>query len=213
MLGWLSAPCEGPGTLGGGLQGPLTKQHLLSRSVAVQISRQDAGKSFLLRRSVRMGERCFPAELTPTCCAAPFAAHMLSSAAMTAPSRGLLGGALAPAQTESPRFFPPARRELRPWQGFFLLARRKGLESHPLWVENLPLLQNFPVAEPSLLLQRCRLLHICVSVVWFVFFFLSVNSHEANLSRRCEVENPGKVKAHRRRAGKGAVGFCQGLPC
>ena len=61
---------------------------------------------------------------------------------MTAPSRGcasLLGGALAPAQPKSPRF-SPARRELSPWQGFFLLGRRKGLEDQPIWVENPALL-------------------------------------------------------------------------
>lgn len=110
---------------------------------------------------------------TPTCCAAPVAAHMLSSAAITAPSRGcaaLLRAALAPAQPRSHRF-PLQRRELSPWQAFFLLGRRKGLESHPLWLGIPALHQDF------LLLQRCRLLHIHV-----LGFFLSVNSHEANLA-------------------------------
>lgn len=45
-----------------GLPGPLAKQHPPSWPVAVQISRQDAGKSFLLRRRARMGAS-LPAEL------------------------------------------------------------------------------------------------------------------------------------------------------
>lgn len=92
---------------------------------------------------------------------------------MTAPSRGcagLLGGALALAQPKSPHFPPPptpARWKLSPWQGFFLLGSRKELESHPLWVENPALLQDFPVAGPSLLLQGCRLLRVCVLGFFF----------------------------------------------
>lgn len=60
MLGWLSAPCKDRAPHGAA--GPLTKQHPPSRPVAVQLSRQDAGKSFLLRCSVRMGA-LLPAEL------------------------------------------------------------------------------------------------------------------------------------------------------
>lgn len=112
---------------------------------------------------------------TPTCCAAPIAAHMLSSAAITAPSRGcaaLLRAALAPAQTKSHRFPPPQEGCSAPGRpSFSCWAGGRGwkgisLGGNPCFPPRLPAPAEM-LASP----------HPCVGV-----FFWSVNSDEANLA-------------------------------
>lgn len=153
---------QGPGTPQG-LQSPSPSSTRLFRPIAVQISRQDAGKSFLLRRSVRMGA-LLPAELRQP------VAQLPGLHTCPAPSRGcagLLGGALALAQPKSPRF-SPLRRKLSPWQGLFL--RERGWRVIPSGWKNPARLRGVPVARPFLLLQRRRLLRVRVLVLVFFFF-------------------------------------------